>query len=465
MLAGALVFLARWLRIAFLRIAYPYDLEWLEGVSVDHLERLMAGLPLYVEPGVDWVPFSYPPFYYLVAWPFAAVLGVGYLPLRLVSVLASLGSTALIAWIVARETGSRSAGCAAAGLFTATYRLGGAWFDVARVDTLFVFLVLLALALIVHGEGLRSAAAAGVALALAALTKQTAMGIAPALFIAALARPRRALTLTLACAAVWGAAVAWLHHASSGWFTYYAFQLPSRHYEYNCAPQFWYADVLRPLPVASALAAVYVLVALATRSWSRLARYAAPCAALTAAAWISRRHCGGYDNVLLPLHAALSLLAGLSLSLPRRSWLPGFLLITLIQLFLLNYDDAAQLPTPRDRAAFEDLVLRVRETPGDVWVFQHTRVPRAAGKPTFAHWMAVCDVLRDPEVAARIRLYEALNAAVDARRFAAVICDDDYFPVLIRRQYTAEAPVFSAPDVLFPRTGMPTRPRVWWRRH
>jgi 4-amino-4-deoxy-L-arabinose transferase-like glycosyltransferase len=465
-LAGALVFLARFLRIAWLRIAFPYDLEWLEGVSVDHLDRLTAGLPLYTEPSLDWVPFSYPPVYYLAALPFVALTGVGYLPLRIVSVLASLATMSVLALLAYRETRSRTAAVAAAGLFAATYRLGGAWFDVARVDALFLFFSLAALALIALGTSLRSAAVAGLALALAALTKQTAMGLAPALFLAALPNPRRALVLTAACAAVWFPAVAILHHTSGGWFTYYAFHLPSKHYEYHCAPHFWNADVLNPLPIASALALLTAVGTLVTRRVNAFVRLVVPCLALIASAWISRRHCGGYDNVLMPLHAALALLSALAVGYSlssTRPWIPGVLLLAVpAQLVLLNYSDDAQIPTARDRAAYDDLVVRVRSTPGDVWVFQHPRVAHDAGKNTFAHWMAICDVLRDPDVKARARMGRAINDALDTKRFAAIITDDHYFPALIGRRYIDDHPFFESPDVLWPRTGMPTRPSVYW---
>jgi 4-amino-4-deoxy-L-arabinose transferase-like glycosyltransferase len=471
-LAGGAFYLLRWLVIAFRRAGWPYELEWLEGVSVDHLERLMTGLPLYPPPGLDFIPFSYPPFYYAAAAPLALVTGVGFLPLRLLSIVATLGTLVVLAMLVHRETGSRSAGLAAAGLFVATYRIGGAWFDLGRVDTLFLFLLLLAQLLTVRGERTTSAVGAGVALALAALTKQIAMVVAPALFVAALARPRRALALTGSCALVWGASVAALHFGSGGWFTYYAFQLPQKHYEFDCAPNFWTDDAWRPLPVLCAYAALALVGCLAVRRWGVLARHAAPVLGMCLATWILRRHCGGYENVLMPMHAALALASGLLLGFaPRALGARAFaapLLVALwlgagVQLVMLNYDDDAQVPTERDRGVAHELVRRIREAPGPVWVFQHPRYGRQAGKPMQAHWMAISDVLSDPDPPVARDLMTKIADAAERGEFAAIVTDDDFFPVPLP-DYVPLKPIFAEPDVLYPVTGIPMRPHVWWQR-
>lgn len=433
-----------------------------------HLERLAAGEPMYVAPTLDWVPFSYPPLYYLFAWPVAKLTGVSFYPLRIVSTVASLGNCGLIAWLVAAETGCGAAGVAAAGLFAATYRIGGAWFDVARVDALFVLFSLAAIALMRRGRGWGSAFWAGVALFCAAWTKQTALGLVPALCLAGLDRPARGVILGLTVTTALAAAVGWMHQATNGWFTYYAWLLPRKHYEYGCAPEFWKLDVWNPLPVACVLAGLAVLGLLAKRRWSGVA-YALISGALLVCAWISRAHCGGYENVLMPGYLALALLSGLTLGhapkLPRVGWLVGIGVWGALcwQLWHLRYDIVAQVPTERDRAAGDDLVLRISETPGSVWVFSHSRYAASAGKPRLVHWMAMCDVLRDPDPGPREKLGEQLFAAITWKRFGAIVTDDDYFPGPIHEHYEKIGPVFTAPQVLYPVTGFRTRPTWIWK--
>ena len=84
----------------------------------------------------------YPPLYYYVSAVVALASGIGFFPLRLVSFAASLGAFAIIFSLVRRETGSRAAGILAMGLFAATFREGGSWFDTARVHSLFLLLLL-----------------------------------------------------------------------------------------------------------------------------------------------------------------------------------------------------------------------------------------------------------------------------------------------------------------------------------
>ena len=39
------------------RIGYPFDLEWMEGAMLIHVWRMQRGLPIYVEPSLDFIPF------------------------------------------------------------------------------------------------------------------------------------------------------------------------------------------------------------------------------------------------------------------------------------------------------------------------------------------------------------------------------------------------------------------------
>jgi hypothetical protein len=59
-IAGA-AYLLVYIVIALMRDWYPFELEWLEGASVVHVQRVLDGRPLYVPPSLDFVPFIYPP--------------------------------------------------------------------------------------------------------------------------------------------------------------------------------------------------------------------------------------------------------------------------------------------------------------------------------------------------------------------------------------------------------------------
>ena len=81
------------------------------------------------------MPDGYPPMYFATSAAVASVLGLSYLPLRLVSLVSSLVCFAVLARLVQRETASAAAGIAAAGLLAATYFVTDTSFNVAQVDS------------------------------------------------------------------------------------------------------------------------------------------------------------------------------------------------------------------------------------------------------------------------------------------------------------------------------------------
>src|SRR5690349_366009 len=116
---GAALTFASFCFIAVLsRLFYPYELEWMTGSILDHVERVRAGLPIYAQPSPDWVPFMYPPLYYWICALVTKVLP-GFLGCRLVS-LAWTGVQAYCVWRLARRSSqSRFWAVLALGLFFA----------------------------------------------------------------------------------------------------------------------------------------------------------------------------------------------------------------------------------------------------------------------------------------------------------------------------------------------------------
>src|SRR5437763_14937389 len=104
-LAAALLGLtaiATYLVIALLRLTYPFPLEYLESNSLVEVQRILAGRPLYAAPTVGYVPDGYPPLYFATSAAAASVLGLSYLPLRLVSLVSSLACFAVLGRLVPR---------------------------------------------------------------------------------------------------------------------------------------------------------------------------------------------------------------------------------------------------------------------------------------------------------------------------------------------------------------------------
>jgi hypothetical protein len=463
--AGALAVghLAALLAVAAARLTYPFELEWLEGGSLDHVRRLAEGRVLYGPPGVEFTPFMYTPLYYYLSAASAQVLGLGLPALRVVSLLASLATLLMLFELVRRETGRARAGLLAAGLYAATYRISGAWFDVARVDALLVALLCASLYALRLGRALASAVAAGALLALAVQTKQVAA--LAALPLAAAAWPasrRRALGFLASFGLVTGATALALHLSSGGWYGYYVLTLTRQH---QLIPRellaFWVRDLLWPLPFA--LAAIAAAARLAGPHRAALRFHAVAGTGLLAVALLSRMNVGGYHNVVMPAHLLVALLFGIAAAgLDRPRWGAALYAAAALQLLLRGYDPRRLVPTPADREAGERLLAELRSRPGPVLLPSHPYLLPLAGHAGHAHQMAMNDVLLNesrPEI--RRLVAGPLREALRQRRYRAVILDPWFwFRAEVERCYREEAPAIASGRVFWPVTGAPTRPET-----
>jgi hypothetical protein len=474
-LAAAAVALLVYVAVALLRMSYPFDLEWLEGGMLAEVRRVLHSQPLYAAPSPGYVPFDYTPLYFLVAALPARVMGEGLAALRLTSFVASLGVLAFIALIVRREGGSAAAAGLAAGLFAATYRLSGAWLDLARPDALFLALVLAGLWACRSPAGGRptvaGAAIAGALFALAFLTKQTALVIAiPAAIQIGLADRRRGFAFALTLVALVGASTLLLDRASGGWYRYYVFGVALGHgIDRSLALRFWRDDLLRPLAIA-ALVGASVFVRPDRVAAGGRGPLAALAAGMLGSAWWLRLYRGSYDNALLTSCAAVAILCALGWDALRaagpaedaraRRGTGRLLGIALLAQFaLLAYDPLAQLPTDADRAAGERLVANLRRAPGDVLVPCHPEITVLAGHAPHFHEVALTDVVSRGTGPVETGLAGELDEALRAHRWAAVVLDNrDWLWAEVNAGYRPAWPALESGATLWTRTGMLTRP-------
>ncbi len=468
-LAAALAGLAAigvYLFVAVRRLDYPFALEWLEGNSLVEVHRVLAGQPLYPAPSAGYVPDGYPPLYFLVSAAVARVAGVSYLALRLVSLVSSLACFAVLARLVQRETGSLAAGTAAAGMFAATYFAAGTWFDIGRVDSLFLALSVGGLYAVRRMRGPGGAVTAGVLLAAAALTKQTGVAEMAAVTVALLTGPRRRLACIAALTGITvvGVSTLALALASGGWYLYYVVRLMSEHsLAYGNFGWFWTA-----LLTATGLAAVAALTG-ARRVPRELL---AGCAALAVEGCATLVHSGGSINDMLPAYLAVALLAGLALGGSQRGWpaaAAGALVFAQVILLLAGCHPSRAVPAAADRDVGKRLVAGLRGLGGDVAVPADPGLSLLAGMALAAHQDAAYDVLRGTNQAAIASFRSGVAAAVAARRFSAIITDgpglpQGYPPSLSRYYRLCPQPLLArVPAGLFrPVAGISARPAALW---
>lgn len=474
----AVAYLAVFVCLAALRIRYPYELEWLEGGAVDHVARILAGEKLYVSPSADYVPFIYPPLYFYVAALVSKLTGLGFAPLRLVSFVSSLGSMLLIYLFVKRETQSRFIGLLAACLFAATYRLSGAWMDVARVDSLFLFLLLGSFYIVRFREGPGWSIGAGALVTLAFLTKQIALAAAvPIMLYTALVNRRRSMWFIAAAILLPASSLLALDALHGGLFRYCIIDLPRQHaIVKRYVLSFWTIDLGLPLSISLILAILYLYVQYLRGRRTQFLFYLCAGGGAVGGAWISKMHQGSYSNALLPAHAALAVLFGLGLhtawELIRREPLRRYpfaetllIIAGIIQFVGLAYNPAKQVPTSRDRRAGDMLIETLSRSEGDIFIPYHPHYAAMAGKRGCAHHMAMRDVLRGGDSPQRDALVRDIETRLRNHRYSVVILDTQSWDLIdeVVEHYGEPEPLFDDDSVFYPVTGSHLRPSWIWR--
>ena len=489
------------------RANYPFELEWMEGGMLQHALRVVEGRPLYAEPAPEFMAFLYAPLYHWVS-AFAVTIGsVGLPALRAVSIIAFVCATLLLAWLVFRTTRSRLLALIAAVLFVSTYRLNGFWFDLARVDSLANALSLATVALAFGSAKLWRYALCGTCLALAFLTKQSTLALAPALGLYVIYRGgfRGALALTVPALLISGGVTLWQQLVSDGWYWYYTVELPSTHGTKGrefLVEDFWRHEIFSAMPIVGTLA-VLALLTLPKEARNPSPTSSSPpptikpeaeqairlpheglfargvCAMLLIGSYLTRLHMGSSLNDLIPAHIALIWLACLTLSeWPGKTsdkLIGGSLrgaiapALTALQLFLLSTPAMGPhiVPTQADLDAGQAVVERIRKNTGKVLVVNHPHLSILAGKPSYAHQMAMIDVFyaeRDPRGVREI-LRRKWTPLLAGQAFSEVIGDDNWYVFLKElRMHYVETSRFGFPkDALRAKTGTRLRPDVIWR--
>jgi len=476
LLVVAGLYVLAYLFVVLKRIGYPFELEWMEGASVDQVARIISDQKLYVSPSLEFVPLIYGPLYFYLSAAVAAITSIGFLPLRLVSFLSSLVSFLMICLLVRRETGSSFLGVLSASLFAATFRISGGWFDIARVDSFFLALLLTAFYLVRFEESPAYQVLAGALVALSFLTKQVALLIVlPVMLYSVLARGRRSAFFVLSAVAAAVGSTLLLNQVYAGWFNYYMFVLPSQHPFVKTAwASFWTRDMASAMLPALVLSVVYFVGPRNNTRRRPRVFFGAMAAGMLAGAWFSRVHYGGYDNVLIPAHAAMSILFGLGAGaaiafvqkmyagMPRRGIAEtGIYLLCIAQFLLLAYNPLRQVPSREDLEAGRSLVSTMAQIRGDVLLSQHGFLPALAGKPCFAHQMAIFDIVKAKPSPTAARLVADIRQAIRQRRYAAIILDGPYvFQEEVDSCYAPDRTVFPSRTAFWTVAGMRTRPEV-----
>lgn len=460
---AAISYVFTYLVAVYHRIQYPFELEWVEGPMLDQVRRVLSGQQLYAPPSIEYVPFLYTPLYFYVSAAVSKITGFNFISLRLVSFISSIGSFFLIFFIVKKETNDIFPGIVAAGLFSATYKLTGNWFDLGRMDSLFLFLLLLALYFVKFGKTIKSQIIAGVFMTLSFLTKQTAaLIILPIILANFFIHKRRAIWFMITTAGLITLSSLLINHISDGWFYYYL-SLALQH-SYNkevIGIKYLNTFFMSSMPIAW-LALVYYLSTEIFKLTKNGLFYVLTATGVIGISFLSKAHEGGATNSLIPAYAMISILFGLTIfnilqsvttgvkRNERKAFEISIYVVILLQFWLLTYNSSDLIPTNNDVNVGRQTVDMINQIQGEVFIPLHNYLPSLVNKKTYANSIAIWDIFRSKNQEPKSRLQLDITTAIQEKKFNAIILDDqlhgmDYpwFRETLDKYYVQKSELFS----------------------
>lgn len=483
LLAIAFVYITTYFIIAILRVQYPFEIEWVEGAMVDHVARVLSGEKLYVEPTLEFIPSLYNPLYFYLGAILSKLIGVSFTPLRLISFISSLGCFTIIFLIVKRETGKIFPSVLASCLFAASFEAGGAWLDIARPDTLFVFLFSISLYLVRFDESPKASVIAGVLITLAFLAKQTALAVTFPLFIYSAIFNRRQFIFFVGTGLfLLGISIFSLNYFHDNWYGYYS-SLPKAYgfLDLETIIKQVKSDFIFSVPIAFLMAFAYVLYCFVNKQTKAFAFYFLVGSSMIGVSLVARSQPGGYLNQLMTAHIALSILFGLATNffidwsrsatpINKRFFESCIYLLCIVQFSILIYNPLREIPKQRDLEAGRIFINELAQIDGDVFVPYHGYLPNLAGKKSYAHHSYIADVIRTGNGEVNRNLAMEVSTAIRQQKFDAIVLDLNkkgnpplWYPEVyqeVPEYYTLEKRIFDHQDGLWQFTGMTTRPEL-----
>jgi hypothetical protein len=485
LLLGAIAFIGAFIFVSLSRITYPYALGFMEGGMVDHVSWILAGNKLYGPPSVDFSAFGYSPLYTYLSVGLTMVLGEGFVPLRIISFLATLGAFAILFLMVRRETGSAAAGALAMSLYAATFKASGFWFDMGMVDSLFIFMLLASLYLVRFADTPRKAVVAGLVLAVTFFVKQTALSCSLPILLYLILMHR---SLLLYFAVPFGITVAggiwFLDAIHGGWATFFLFDLYSNaHFR----PAYFLSYLKRDLALVDIALLIGVVSLVSKFFWKRdlpgaTFYFLVLGATIGLCALALSLSLGAHIHVLMPVHAMISLVFGIgfaeaiasielaSANDPKWRSLSWFLLVACVfQFALLTYRAPDQIPTDKDREAGMRLVEWIRHVDGEVFLPDFGYLTPRAGKKSYVQSVAIQDALSTERT--RPYMEKSLLQAIRGDQFEVIILGEEGFTrypwieAEVQKYFVLEKNgFFEDPNVFRPVVGYPHRPTKFYRR-
>jgi hypothetical protein len=382
-------------------VTFPFHLDLMEGVVMQHARRAAAGESIYPLPTPRFVPLAYNALFYIVAAPVLRVFGDTMPVLRAVSIAGLLGSIAATFVIVRDRTRSAWWGAVAAGLFCASYAAMDAYLDTAHSDSWLICCALWGSYLV--GRESRGARFGGILVLVAAFwfKQHGAIFLGAALvYLAWREGIVRSLPYWLLAIVLGPVLYVWapgtvlgpgFHlftwHVPSGWSQFGAHTIPR---------VLLYVVEHYPVLAVVALAGLWR----AARAWEVGILDLELCAAALTA-FMGSLDIGSSYNVFIPLatftivYACIEL-ARMSVEMPLWKGVHPAPVLTLLAFATVLHDPRAFWLPANSRAEYADLQSTIRALPGKVYAPGIGELVDGPQLYPTAHWVALDDMMRGP---------------------------------------------------------------------
>jgi hypothetical protein len=426
---------------SFARIIYPFAILNVEGASFQVLHAITIGYPLYGEPNIHYISIVYTPLYFLLSYLLSLITGSGYLPLRLLSFISSLGISIVIYSFVKKETNSTFLSLSSAFFYMLIYPLTGSWLDLAKPDSLMLLVLLISLYVIRFKDGLWSSFLAGLLLAIAYMVKQQAFSIGVVLMLYLLfTNFKKGIAIISTCML----SILFIHIiidlVTQGWFTYFTFTLPSaityKTIMYDKLINFFTKDNLTMLPIVVSFIVLYFIYGLKKDGGKTPLFYLTLLVSFIVGILPTRIIFGGSLNSLMPYYVMLTIMAGISID-KIISLIEGsdnsdkmatafiYLLLT-AQFIMLMYNPLSNFPRKEQARENEQTINDIQSYKSEVFVENFGQLAVKAGKNNTPHFGTLDDILIGDHGKVKDDIKAKFIKAFTDKHYSAVFLEDNW---------------------------------------
>lgn len=421
--------------IAAYQISFPYPLEWIEGPMMDHILRILDGLPIYTAPSIDFVPSPYTPLYFYLSAALCRLFGTSIEMLRIISAVSTLSIMLTLFLWAKKETSSLTAGIFACGLFASTYMLSANWFFLARSDMLSIALFMWSAYLLRFSVSRRALFYSGILMFLSIMTKQSGLVLAAGLFTAGIFIHKKNISFfALSLFPMMLFSIMVLNELTYGWFWYLTYEMPAHHGTISTRfLSFFTEDILLKRLPFFILITAFVFFAFKTLRKSESMFYFFLTGSILCATYLGRIKVGGAANVFIPFYITGALFTALLFksALPKNRILTILVIAIAVQSVLAAFNPLRYKPSSKITKYSRQLLDTVEKSKGDTLVLPSGYTAYLAGKTPSAHTCLINDMLLNKS--RKNEFSEMILSSFVERKYQTVIVNEKLIPEPLKK--------------------------------